>query len=84
MLILRRADASRISGSWQHEDCDMFDSDREVGRIHLVDFRVGQKTWFWGVSFELTARKSYVHVASLDEAKAAFRVEYVAWNGPRG
>jgi hypothetical protein len=33
-LILRRANASRISGSWQDEDCDVFDGDRNVGRIY--------------------------------------------------
>ena len=27
----------------------------------------------------MTGRKSYGHAASLDEAKAAFRAEYVAW-----
>jgi hypothetical protein len=32
-----------------------------------------------GRSFQLTGRKSYGHAVSLDEAKAAFRAEYVAW-----
>jgi hypothetical protein len=36
-LILRRAIVSRISGHWQDEDYDVFDGDREVGRIYLVD-----------------------------------------------
>jgi hypothetical protein len=36
------------------------------------------ETWFWGVSFQLTGRKSYGHAASLDEAKAAFKAEYKA------
>jgi hypothetical protein len=36
-LILRRANVSRISGHWQDEDYDVFDGDREVGRIYLVD-----------------------------------------------
>jgi hypothetical protein len=36
------------------------------------------------VSFQLTGRKSYGHVASLDQAQAAFRAEYEAWkNGAR-
>jgi hypothetical protein len=30
------------------------------------------------VSFQLTGRKSYGHAPTLDEAKAAFRVEYEA------
>ena len=35
-LILRRAHVSRISGQWQDEDYDVFDGDRDVGRIYLV------------------------------------------------
>jgi hypothetical protein len=31
------------------------------------------------VSFQLTGRKSYGHVPTLDEAKAAFRAEYEKW-----
>jgi hypothetical protein len=71
-LILRRANVSRKSGSWQHEDYDVFDDDRDVGRIYLVDSNAGTETWFWGVSFQLTNRKSYGHAPTLDEAKAAF------------
>jgi hypothetical protein len=36
----------------------------------------------WGVGFLFTGRKSYRHVASLDEAKVAFRAEYLARLGP--
>jgi hypothetical protein len=32
-----------------------------VGRIYLVDSDGGNQTWFWGVSFQLTKRKSYGH-----------------------
>jgi hypothetical protein len=31
------------------------------------------------VSFQLTGRKSYGDAPSLDDAKAAFRAEYEAW-----
>jgi hypothetical protein len=58
-LVLRRANVSRISGEWQHEDFDVFDGERDVGRIYLVDSNDGQETWFWGVSFLLTNRTSY-------------------------
>jgi hypothetical protein len=47
-LILRRANVSRISGQWQDEDYDVFDDDRDVGRIYLVDGYDGKETWFWG------------------------------------
>ena len=36
-LILRRANVSRKGGSWQDDDYDVFDGDRDVGRIYLID-----------------------------------------------
>jgi hypothetical protein len=90
-LILRRANVSRKGGSgntktgntktWQHEDYDVFDGEREVGRVYLVDGRGGRESWFWGVSFQVTKRKTYGYAISLEEAKAAFRVEYAARKG---
>jgi hypothetical protein len=35
------------------------------------------------VSFQLTSRKSYGHAPTLDEAKAAFKAEYLAWQANR-
>ena len=78
-LILRRANVSRQGGEWQHEDCDVFDGDRCVGRVFLD----ANKTWFWGVDFQITGRKSYGHAATLEQAKAAFRKEYIAWKGTK-
>jgi hypothetical protein len=78
--ILRRANVSRISGSWQHENYNVFE--RDVGRVYLVDGYRGNETW--GVSFQLTKRKSYGHATSLDEAKAAFGAEYEARKARRG
>jgi hypothetical protein len=78
-LILRRANVARKGGPWQHEDYDVFDGDRDVGRIYLIDSNAGAETWFWGVSFQLTGRKSYGRAESLDGAKAAFRLEYETW-----
>jgi hypothetical protein len=37
VLVLRRASVSRVSGHWQDENYDVFDGDRDVGRIYLVD-----------------------------------------------
>jgi hypothetical protein len=36
------------------------------------------------VSFELTDHKSYGHTPSIEEAKAAFRAEYLAFKGRAG
>jgi hypothetical protein len=78
-LVLRRANVSRKGGPWQHDDFDVFDAERQIGRVYLVDGYGGKETWFWGVSFQLTGRKSYGHAASLNAAKAAFRAEYERW-----
>jgi hypothetical protein len=72
-LTLRRANVSRKSGDWNDDDFDVFDGDRDVGRIYRIN--AATEIWFWGVSFQLTGRKSYGRVDSLDAAKAAFRAE---------
>jgi hypothetical protein len=56
---------------------------RDVGRIYRVTDQP-ESPWFWGVSFQLTGRKSYGHAASLDAAKAAFRAEYECWQRAAG
>jgi hypothetical protein len=43
-LTLRRASVSRISGNWDDDDYDVFDGDRDVGRIYLVDGYAGNET----------------------------------------
>jgi hypothetical protein len=80
-LILRRANVSRKGGNWNDDDYDVFDGDRCVGRVYSVDADGDHETWFWGISFQLTGRKSYGHAASLAAAQAAFRAEYEAWKG---
>jgi hypothetical protein len=64
-LILRRANVSRKSGTWQHEDYDVFDGERDVGRIYRLDDRP-DSAWFWGVSFELTRRSKGPRTKSLE------------------
>jgi hypothetical protein len=29
----------------------VFDGDRDIGRIYLVESNAGTETWFWGVDF---------------------------------
>jgi hypothetical protein len=59
----------RVTGRRQHDDYDVFDGDRDVGRIYFVEVGSGDGRWFWNVSFEITGRKSFGHAATLDEAK---------------
>jgi hypothetical protein len=82
-LIFRSAE-SRKRGESHPEDYDVFDGDRDVGRIYLIDGYDGSEVWFWGVSFQLRGRKSYGRAESLDEAKAAFRAEYERWQRETG
>jgi hypothetical protein len=81
-LLLRRANLSREGGPGQHDDFDAFHGERDVGRVYRLDDRP-DSGWFWGVSFQLTGRKSYGRAPSLDAAKAAFRAEYEQWQRER-
>jgi hypothetical protein len=76
-LVLRPANVSRPSGVWKEEDFDVFDAERDVGRI----FRINTATeiWWWGVGFQAIGRKSYGTADSLDAAKGAFKAEYERW-----
>jgi hypothetical protein len=78
-LILRRAKVARKRGELQPDDYDVFDGDREVGRIYLVHATDRAETWFWGISFQVTKRKSYGYASRLEEAETAFRTEYEYW-----
>jgi hypothetical protein len=78
-LVFRQPQVFRRSRQWEGKDFDVFDGDREVGRIYLVDRDGRGERWFWGVSFRLTGRRSYGHVGSLAAAKAAFKAEYEDW-----
>jgi hypothetical protein len=77
-LILHRANIKRRSGTWQDEDYSVLNGKRAIGRIYRVDADGGRATWFWGISFQVTGRKSYGHADSLEAAKAAFRAECAA------
>jgi hypothetical protein len=79
---LRRANTARPSGSWEDEDFDVFNGEQCVGRIYRVTDQP-DSLWFWGVCFQVIARKSYGYTDSLDEAKAAFRAEYERWQRER-
>jgi hypothetical protein len=70
-------------GTLGDNDYDVFDGDRDVGRIYLIDRYDGNETWFWGLAFEYQrpGHEGYGRTESLEEAKATFRVEYAAWKG---
>ena len=75
-LVLRRAQDHR-PGDWNADDFDVLDDGREVGRIYRIN--AATEIWWWGVSFQLTGRKSYGRVDTREEAMAAFKAEYERW-----
>jgi hypothetical protein len=77
-LTLRRASTLRPSGSWKDEDFDVFNCEQCVGRIYRVTDQPNS-LWFWGVSFQVTRRKSYGYESSLDSAEEAFKAAYENW-----
>jgi hypothetical protein len=70
-LILRRANVSRASGSWQHEDDDVFDGDREVGRIYRLT--IGRTAHGAGGVVSAHGPETCGHAQTLADAKAAGR-----------
>jgi hypothetical protein len=47
-LIPRRAHVARKRGELQPDNYDVFDGDRDVGRIYLVHATDLVEPWFWG------------------------------------
>jgi hypothetical protein len=83
-LILRRRRVPRKGGESQRDDYDVLDDDQAVGRIYLVHSAERVDTWFWGISFHVTKRKSYGYASSREEAFAAFRAAYIAFKSRAG
>ena len=69
-LLLRHANASRQGGPWQHDDFDVLDGERHVGRIYLVDAYGGNETWFGASASSLPGARATGTPRRL--AKAAF------------
>ena len=76
-LVLHNANSHPGGGEWGPDDYDVYDDRRAVGRIYRVN--IATELWWWGVSFQLTRRKSFGTASTLDGAKAAFRAEYERW-----
>ena len=76
-LILKRASASRPSGTWQDEDYDVLADGKVIGRIYEQGSAHDppELRWFWSITEIAPAvpNVTYGHAATLDEAKAKFR-----------
>jgi hypothetical protein len=71
-LVLRPA-----QGYWNPYDYDVLDDGRMVGRVYRIN--AVTEIWWWGVSFQLTGRKSCGDAPTREAAMDAFRTEYEKW-----
>ena len=75
-LILRRANVSRKGGHWNDDDYDVFDGDASG-----ASFWTPTTPGFGASIFRSPAARAMA-TRTLDEAKAAFRKEYLASASP--
>jgi hypothetical protein len=72
-LTLKRANTSRPSGQWQHEDYDVLADGRVVGRIYEDDpLALPDLHWFWSV-MGTPATPVNGTAATREQAMAKFR-----------
>jgi hypothetical protein len=73
-LILKRASASRTSGEWNEDDCDVLANGALVGRIFKVHAAPVGTPWMWTLAFGQHEDRTPTHgyAATREAAMAAF------------
>jgi len=73
-LVLKRASASRPSGEWNDDDCDVLVDGFVVGRIFQPKAAPVGSPWMWRLAFDFRGDRTPTHGydATREAAMAAF------------
>jgi hypothetical protein len=82
MLTLKRTYESPSVGPWSYDGYDLFDGDRHVGRIMLVEQTPEGQRWFWTTARVPQSTHDYGYAASREQAIADFKVRWGVISSP--